>query len=97
MLKVNQLGGEPRPLQINTDVPDLPLPRRLTPDIPAANYIDDPRAQAIAVTAARLDELRENWLNPADLIVREPEVVPGYPDRILSKDDVAAKELRIVR
>jgi hypothetical protein len=36
-----------------------------------------------ALISARLNELRENWLNPADLVRREPEVVPGYPDRIL--------------
>jgi hypothetical protein len=41
-----------------------------------------------------LNELRENWLNPADLVVREPEVDPGYPDRILPKDEEAAKELK---
>ena len=41
------------------------------------------RAQAIAAAAARLNALRENWLNPADLVVRVPEVVPGYPDRIM--------------
>ncbi|HEX8553885.1 MAG TPA: DNA methyltransferase [Sphingomonas sp.] len=72
----------------------FPFPQGLTPDIPAADYADDPRAQAIAVAAARLNELRENWLNPADLVVREPEVVPGYPDRILAKDEAAAKELK---
>ncbi|MDP9413764.1 MAG: N-6 DNA methylase [Pseudomonadota bacterium] len=72
----------------------FPFPEGLTPDTPAAEYADDPRAQAIAVAAARLNELRENWLNPADLVVREPEVVPGYPDRILPKDDQAAKELK---
>lgn len=71
----------------------FPFPEGLTPDIPAADYADNPRAQAIAKAAARLNELRENWLNPADLVVREPEVVPGYPDRILPKDDAAAKEL----
>ncbi|NCU11625.1 MAG: class I SAM-dependent DNA methyltransferase, partial [Sphingomonadaceae bacterium] len=71
----------------------FPFPEGLTPDIPAADYADDPRAQAIAKAAARLNELRENWLNPPDLVVREPEVVPGYPDRILPKDDAAAKEL----
>ncbi|MEG3179431.1 hypothetical protein [Sphingomonas sp. LT1P40] len=38
--------------------------------------------------------MRENWLSPADLLVREPEVVAGYPDRILSKDEDAAKELK---
>ncbi len=72
----------------------FPFPENLTPDVPAAAYADDPRAQAIAAAAARLNELRENWLNPADLIMREPEVVPGYPDRILPKDKDAAKELK---
>lgn len=54
----------------------------------------------------RLDELREawhnlpdvvvreNWLNPANLVFREPEVVPGYPDRILPRDEAAAKEFK---
>jgi type II restriction/modification system DNA methylase subunit YeeA len=56
----------------------FPFPDGLTPNIPAAAYADDPRAQAIAKAAARLNELRENWLNPPDLVVREPEVVPGY-------------------
>jgi type II restriction/modification system DNA methylase subunit YeeA len=72
----------------------FPFPEGLTPDIPAADYAADPRAKAIAEAAARLNDLRENWLNPPDLIVREPEVVPGYPDRILPKDEEAAKELK---
>jgi hypothetical protein len=72
----------------------FPFPEGMTPDIPAATQAADPRAQTIAAAAARLNELRENWLNPADLIVREPEVAPGYPDRILPKDEEAAKELR---
>lgn len=29
----------------------------------------------------------------ADLVVREAEVVAGYPDRILPRDEAAAKEL----
>jgi len=41
-----------------------------------------------------LNELRENWLNPPDLVDRVPEVVPGYPDRILPKDDAAALVLK---
>ena len=48
---------------------------------------------AFARVPARLNGLRENWLNPADLVVRVPEVVPGYPDRILPRDERAAKEL----
>ncbi|MGC6328662.1 class I SAM-dependent DNA methyltransferase [Rhizorhabdus sp. FW153] len=77
----------------STTFETFPFPEGLTPDIPAADYADDPRAQAIASAAARLNELRENWLNPPDLVVREPEVVPGYPDRILPRDEAAAKEL----
>ena len=72
----------------------FPFPLGLTPNIPAASYAEDPRAQAIAVAAARLNELRENWLNPANLVVRVAEVVPGYSDRVLPKDDDAAEELK---
>jgi type II restriction/modification system DNA methylase subunit YeeA len=78
----------------STTFDTFPFPEGLTPDILAADYADDPRARAIAAAAARLNELRENWLNPADLVVREPEVVPGYPDRVLPRDEEAAKELK---
>ncbi|BAK66034.1 hypothetical protein SLG_13590 [Sphingobium sp. SYK-6] len=78
----------------STTFETFPFPEGLTPDIPAADYADDPRAQKIAVAAARLNELRENWLNHADLVVRVPEVVPGYPDRIVPRDEDAAKELK---
>jgi hypothetical protein len=53
-----------------------------------------PRAQRIAAASRRLNELREAWLNPPDLVVRVPEVVPGYPDRILPRDEEAAEELK---
>ncbi len=72
----------------------FPFPKGLTPNIPAADYASDPRAVAIAKAAARLNELRENWLNPPDLVKRIPEVVPGYPDRILPIDDAAAAILK---
>lgn len=78
----------------STTFETFPFPEGLTPNIPAADYADDPRAIKIAAAAKRLNELRENWLNPADLVDRVPEVVPGYPDRILPKDDAAAKELK---
>lgn len=71
----------------------FPFPEGLAPDIPAAVYADDPCARAIAAAAERLIELRENWLNPPELVRREPEVVAGYPDRILPIDNKAAKEL----
>jgi type II restriction/modification system DNA methylase subunit YeeA len=87
------VGNDPR-YTPSTTFETFPFPEGLTPDIPAADYADDPRARKIAAAAARLNELRENWLNPPDLVVREPEVVPGYPDRILPRDEEAAKELK---
>lgn len=77
----------------STTFETFPFPAGLTPDLEPANYTN-PHAEAITEAARRLNELRENWLNPSDLVQRVPEVVPGYPDRILPKDDEAAKELK---
>ncbi len=54
----------------------------------------DARFPAIAEAARRLVELRNNWLNPPEWIKRVPEVVPGYPDRLLPVDDKAAQQLK---
>ncbi len=86
-------GNDPR-YTPSTTFETFPFPDGLTPDIPAADYADDPRAVRIAEAARRLNELRETWLNPPDLVRREPEVVPGYPDRILPVDEEAAKVLK---
>jgi len=45
----------------------------------------DARFPDIAKTASRLNELRENWLNPPEWVDRVPEVISGYPDRIIPK------------
>ncbi len=42
----------------------------------------------------RRNELREAWLNPADLVERVPEVVLGYPDRVLPVSPKAAAILK---
>ncbi len=43
----------------------------------------------IAEAARTLNELRENWLNPPEWVDRVPEIVPGYPDRIIPKPEYA--------
>jgi type II restriction/modification system DNA methylase subunit YeeA len=48
-------------------------------------------ALAIAEAAHHLNQLRENWLNPPEWVDRVPEVVPGYPDRIIPKPEHAAE------
>ena len=78
----------------STTFETFPFPEGLTPNIPAQSYADDPRAIAIAEAAKRLDELRQNWLNPPDRVKIVPEIVPGYPDRILPVDAKAAEELK---
>ncbi|MBI5695275.1 MAG: class I SAM-dependent DNA methyltransferase [Nitrospirae bacterium] len=72
----------------------FPFPPGLTPNIPASEYADAPHAKSIAQAAKRLVELRDNWLNPTEWVKRVPEIVPGYPDRILPVDDDKAKELK---
>jgi len=78
----------------STTFETFPFPEGLTPEVPAADYADDPRAIAIAAAASHLNKLRENWLNPPGLIERVPEVVPGFPDRLLPKNEAAAHELK---
>jgi type II restriction/modification system DNA methylase subunit YeeA len=87
------VGNDPR-YTPSTTFETFPFPEGLTPNIPATEYADDPRAAAIAEAARRLNELREAWLNPPDLVDRVPEVVPGYPDRILPKNPEAAAILK---
>lgn len=86
-------GNDPR-YTPSTTFETFPFPEGLTPDISAADYAADPRAQAIATAAADLNEKREAWLNPPDLVRREPEAVEGYPDRLLPVDAAAEKELK---
>jgi type II restriction/modification system DNA methylase subunit YeeA len=78
----------------STTFETFPFPEGLTPNIPAEQYAGDPRAQGIAKAAEELNRLREAWLYPPDLVRTEPEVVPGYPDRILPRDEAAAAILK---
>jgi type II restriction/modification system DNA methylase subunit YeeA len=96
------VGNDPR-YTITTTFETFPFPAGLTPNVPAADYAADPRAQRIAAAAKRLDELRRAWLNPPDLVDIAPEVTPTaapgeaprrYPDRILPKTVEAAVKLK---
>ena len=72
----------------------FPFPEGLSPDIPAADYADNPHAAAIAKAARRLVELRDRWLNPPEWVEWVNEPVPGYPKRPVPRDETAAKELK---
>ena len=87
------VGNDPR-YTATTCFETYPFPEGLTPNIPATDNADNPHAQAIASAARRLVELRDNWLNPPEWVQRVPEVVPGYPDRIIPINEAAAAELK---
>jgi len=86
-------GNDPR-YTPTTTFETFPFPPGLTPPELPVDEAANPLARAIGEAARRLNELRENWLNPPDLVRREPEVVPGYPDRLVPVSDKAAKELK---
>jgi type II restriction/modification system DNA methylase subunit YeeA len=96
------VGNDPR-YTPTTTFETFPFPQGLTPDIKAADYADDPRAERIAAAARELDEKRLKWLNPPDLVDIVPEIIPTavpgeapvkYPDRILPKNAEAAQKLQ---
>jgi hypothetical protein len=76
-------GNDPR-YTPTTTFETFPFPAGLTPrDTPA-----DPHADAIAAAAKKLNELRENWLNPPEWVdwVRTPEEEQaGFPLRPIAK------------
>ena len=72
----------------------FPFPDGLTPDVPAADYANDPRAAAIADAARQLVELRDRWLNPPEWVEWVDEPVPGYPKRPVPREQGVAKALK---
>ena len=72
----------------------FPFPEGLTPDVPATDYADDPRAVAIAEAARRLVELRDRWLNPPEWVDWIDEPVPGYPKRPVPTTDADLEQLK---
>ena len=87
------VGNDPR-YTPTTTFATFPFPEGLTPDVPAADYADDPRAAAIADAARRLVELRDRWLNPPEWVEWIDEPVPGYPKRPVPTADADLQQLK---
>ena len=86
-------GNDPR-YTLTTTFETFPFPEGLSPDVPATDYLADPRAQAIASAARRLVELRDRWLNPPEWVEWVQEPVPGYPPRPVPRDKKTAIALK---
>ena len=87
------VGNDPR-YTPSTTFETFPFPENLTPNIPAATYAANPHAIAIAAAAKTLVEARDRWLNPPELVEILPEVVPGFPDRLVPRNPAAAAILK---
>ena len=86
-------GNDPR-YTPTTTFETFPFPEGLSPDVPATDYLTDPRAQAIASAARRLVELRDRWLNPPEWVEWVEEPVTGYPPRPAPRDKKVATALK---
>lgn len=71
----------------------FPFPHGMTPNVPVEIARKLPAAAAVELAAQRLNDLRQGWLYPADLVVSVPEVAPGFPPRLVGKDEAADHEL----
>ena len=74
-----------------TEAPTEPGRDGPAPILPAVAPGRHAAALAIAEAAFRLNALRETWLNPPQWVERIPEVVPGYPDRLIPRPEFAAE------
>ena len=86
-------GNDPR-YTPSTTFETFPFPAGLTPDVPAANYEEDPRAASVTEASRRLVELRDRWLNPPEWVEWVDAPAPGYPRRPVPRDEEAAKALK---
>ena len=76
-----------------TSFETFPFPKGLTPDMPTTEY-DNDMSSAIADAAKGLDELRNHWLNPPELVEWVSEPVSGYPKRPVAINEYAEKKLK---
>lgn len=81
------VGNDPR-YTPTTTFETFPFPAGLTPRDTAAGAPATPVVERIASAACRLNELRENWLNPpewVDWVITPEEEKAGFPRRPVAK------------
>ena len=71
----------------------FPFPWRLNSKDDELTQEEIESRDAIARAAHALDEARERWLNPPELVHEEADVVPELPPRLVPVSDEAAREL----
>ncbi len=87
------VGNDPR-YTPTTTLESFPFPEGMIPTQCTPGTASDARVAPIAAAARELVRLRDAWLNPPEWVQRVPEVVPGYPHRLLPLDEKAAAQLK---
>lgn len=77
------VGNDPRYTPTST-FDTFPFPSGLTPNLAVEEFVNEAVAD-IRRAARQLVTLRDNWLNPAEWTNRIPEIISGYPDRIVPR------------
>lgn len=86
-------GNDPR-YTPTTTFETYPFPDGMRPRDNSKSFSHMPKALAIAEAAAQLNQLHENWLNPPELVKRESDIVPNYPEKIIPINDEAERILK---
>ena len=95
LMQSNFLGAGNGPRYTpSTAFDTYPFPSCLTPDISTVERTSSAYGGRIADAARRICELRDAWLNPADLLGIVPGLAPGLPDRLKPLDADAAVILK---
>jgi hypothetical protein len=71
----------------------FPFPPGMAPNVAVEAARRLPTAAPIERAAERLNAVRNGWLYPEDLVESHREVIPGFPNRILPRNDAAREEL----
>jgi type II restriction/modification system DNA methylase subunit YeeA len=87
------LGETPR-YTPSTTFETFPFPWPLNTPDDALTPEQQSHRDAIAEAARKLNEARERWLNPPELVREEPDVVPELPPRLVPVSEGAEKELK---
>ena len=86
-------GNDPR-YTPTTTFQTFPFPWPLNTVDEALSPEQRTHRDAISAAAHDLNELRERWLNPPDLVRQEPDVHPSLPPRLVPVDQDAARTLK---
>ncbi len=90
--KGSDLEDRPRYTHTST-LATFPFPEGMAPTVGVHKARARAAAPAIEKAAANLDTLRTRWLYPANLVDEQPEIMAGFPSRLVPRDDAARVEL----